>query len=362
LEKIFDILNTLSTEKGLNPSDIKDALRTALINTAKEVIDNNLVFDVIFDDERKRFKLYQKIDVVDDTNEDSDSDNFLSLSEAKNLNSGADIGDQISIEIDINDYGRVAAMTLSKYLDREIRKLIETQVYNKYKNKVNKVVAGIITKIDMNDTTYLEIDDIRAFLPQKNRIKDENFKVGNIIKVLVKNVDFNSKKGLSIELSRTSPRFLEELVRLEVPEIREESISIYKSARIPGRRSKLAIIKHNPNIDPIGSTVGTKGMRINAISRELKGESIDVVEYSPVAEIFVSRAMSPAIVTNVTINDKKATVTVPFGQKAKAIGKEGLNIRLVQMLTGYEIELLELDEDKSENANMNALEALFNAR
>jgi N utilization substance protein A len=186
-------------------------------------------------------------------------------------------------------------------------------------------------------------------LPRKNRIKGESFKVGDNLKAVVKAVNIDKSLGLIIELSRTSPKFLEALLKLEVPELKDERVSIEASARIPGSRAKIALTSIDNSIDAIGSVVGVKGVRIAAVSRQLHGESIDCVEYSAIPEVFVSRALSPAIINSVVIEKAKkhdekdkAIVTISSDQKSKAIGKAGLNIRLASMLTKCTIELNEV--------------------
>ncbi|MFA7092229.1 MAG: transcription termination/antitermination protein NusA, partial [Arcobacteraceae bacterium] len=218
----------------------------------------------------------------------------------------------------------------------------------------------------------------KGMLPRKNRIKGETFKVGDNLKAVVKAVNIDKSIGLVIELSRTSPRFLEALLKLEVPELKDERVLIEASARIPGSRAKIALTSIDSSIDAIGSVVGVKGVRIAAVSRQLHGESIDCVEYSSIPEVFISRALSPAIINSVVIEKAKkydekdkAIVTISSDQKSKAIGKAGLNIRLASMLTKCTIELIEIggtttpttnetSNNNEEKANdTTSLEALF---
>jgi len=220
------------------------------------------------------------------------------------------------------------------------------------------------------------MDEVRAILPMKSRIKGEVFVTGDVVKAVVRRVNVDKVNGIQIELSRTSPKFLEGLLALEVPEIADDVVLIEKSARIPGERAKVALISTHPQVDPVGATVGVKGVRINAVSEELQGENIDCIEYTSVPELFIARVMSPAIISSVVIegtpgdeeNPPKAIVTLPSDQKSKAIGKSGINIRLASMLTGYTIELVEKDggaageeagkvEEKKED--ISSLEALF---
>ena len=221
--------------------------------------------------------------------------------------------------------------------------------------------------MDNDENTYIEIEEVRAVLPRKNRIKGEKFKVGNVVKSVIRKVLIDKSQGMYVELSRTSPKFLESLLELEVPEIKDELIKIIGSARIPGERAKIALTSLHPNIDAVGATVGTRGVRINAVSKELHNENIDCIEYSNVPEIFISRALSPAIISNVKIQNGKAIVTLPSDQKSKAIGKNGINIRLTSMLTGFEIELVEsggstaseASGDDQAERDPNALKNLF---
>lgn len=371
LEKILDIADSIAYEKSLNPKDVKEAIKLALIRSATKVIGEDLFFDVEFDDDKRRARLYQKVMVVAD--EDplvEDGKNYINVSEAKTIDEGLDIGDELRYDINLEDYGRNIVNIMHRELENEIQKLIENEIYKKYSKKEGKIVSGQVVRVDGEGNTFIEIDEIRALMPRKNRIKGETFKVGDVVKAVLKTIDTNSKKGIGLELTRTSPKFLEELMGLEVPEIADEIIEIKKCSRIPGERAKLALTSNSPRVDAIGTAVGIKGVRINAVSKELKNENIDVIEYSEVPELFVSRAMSPAAVKSVVIKDDTAFVSVFEGQKSKAIGKAGINIRLASMLTGYKIELTEEEglmpqsEDaevkKPQGSSKAALEALFN--
>jgi len=209
---------------------------------------------------------------------------------------------------------------------------------------VGSVMIGTVNRVDDNDNTFVEIGELRGILSQRNRIKGEKFKRGDTIKALLRFVSVDPQLGMSLELSRTAPKFLEALMAKEVPEIDDGIVEIVASARIPGERAKIALKSDQINVDPIGAAVGVKGVRINAVSEELNGENIDCIEYSPIPEIYITRALSPAITQNIKIeNEKKAIVNITSDQKAKAIGKSGINIRLTSMLTGYTIELNEVE-------------------
>ncbi|MBK1994235.1 transcription termination/antitermination protein NusA, partial [Campylobacter novaezeelandiae] len=209
-------------------------------------------------------------------------------------------------------------------------------------------VFGNVVRIDSEENTYIEIDELRAFLPRKNRIKGEKFKIGDVVKAVIRRVYID--KGIKIELSRTSPKFLERLLESEVPEIKDGYVSIQNCARIPGERAKVVLTTNMSNIDPVGATVGVKGVRINAVSKELHNENIDCIEYSNEIEILIARALAPAIISSVKVKDQKAIVSLNNDQKSKAIGRNGINIRLVSMLSSCEIELNVLDFKNNESA------------
>lgn len=344
MERITDIVESIANEKKLEIDEVKDRVVTAIKNTAKKIYGYEFDYDVNFDSVSKTIKLYQKILVLDNEDErlNEENKNFISLSEAKKIDSTLEIGDALTYELNFDNLGRTAAGILSKELDYHIQKLIEEKIFDKYKQKIGKIIFGVVTHIDGDENTFIEVDDIKAIMPRKNRIKGEKFKVGSVVKAVIKNVYMDKIYGVKVEISRTTPKFLEALLNAEVPEIKDGSVIIKASSRIPGERAKIAVTSMSPNIDPVGATVGTKGVRINAVSKELNGENIDVIEFATQPEIFISRAMSPAIVSSVKIENKKAIVSLINEQKSKAIGKSGINIRLAAMLSGYEIELNEI--------------------
>ncbi len=343
MEKIIDIIESIAHEKGLDINEVKNTVTLALVKTAKRIYGAEYEYGAEIDPATKTLKLYQKVIVVkpDDERLLDGNENFIAIKEAKEVDPDIEIGDELTYELPLDNLGRTAAATLQKELEYHIQRLLENNIFEKYQKLVGKTVFGTVVRVDNDENTYIEIEEIRAVLPRKNRIKGEKFKVGNVVKSVIRKVLIDKSQGMYVELSRTSPKFLESLLELEVPEIKDELIKIIGSARIPGERAKVALSSLHPNIDAVGATVGTKGVRINAVSKELHNENIDCIEYSNVPEIFIARALSPAIISNVKIQNGKAIVTLPGDQKSKAIGKNGINIRLTSMLTGFEIELVE---------------------
>jgi N utilization substance protein A len=391
MDKIIDIIDSIAYEKGLKISDVEEALKEAMVNTAKKMINEDLIFETEIDRKNKELKLYQKIEVVandderlkgtvlNEYNKPISAENFIPLSEAQEANDELEIGDFVQYDLEFDDMGRNAATILHNNFEYKIQRFIEENIFSKYKEKIGKIITANVTRVDSADNTFIEIGEVKGILPRKNRIKGEYFKVGDVIKAVVRTVKIDKNHGLIVEISRTSPKFLEGLLKLEVPELKDERIIIENSARIPGSRAKIALSTTDPSIDPIGSVVGVKGVRISAVSKELNGESIDCIEYTAIPEMFVARALSPAIISNVKIETTKqkeddevekckAIVSIPSDQKSKAIGKAGLNVRLASMLTKCDIELKEIqssnsndniDNDKVKTADTTSLEQLF---
>ncbi len=322
--------------------------------------------------------LFQKVQVVADDDPKMDevayngkpTEKYIELVDAKELNSELEVGDELTYKISLNDMGRTAAAVLYKELEYHIQRVVERNIFDNYKDRIGDIINIRVTQIDADENTYGEFKEVRAVLPMKSRIKGEKFKVGDTMKSIIRRVYIDKKTGMQVELSRTSPKFLEEMLALEVPEIKDELVLIHNSARIPGERAKIALSSVSPNIDAIGSTVGTRGIRINSVSKELHNENIDCIEYTAIPEKFVARALSPAIISAVRIEGEKAIVTLPSDQKSKAIGKSGINIRLASMLTGFEIELVEqkgtsttqtssTGENRPKENSVDALKALF---
>ena len=383
MDKIIDILDSIAYEKGLKIEEVETALKEALIKTAEKMVDETLTFDANIDRENKKLELSQKVEVVPDGDSRSlgldkegnniNPENFIELSEAKEIDPDLEVGDTVDYDLEFENMGRNAATILHSNFEFRVQRYLEETLVSKYKNKIGKTINGTVTRVDRQENTFVEIGEVKGMLPRKSRIKGEVFKVGDTLKAVVKSVNIDRTNGLIIELSRTAPKFLESLLRAEVPELKDEIISIEASARIPGSRAKIALTTTDPSVDPIGSIVGVKGVRISAVSAQLHGENIDCVEYSTIPEMFISRALSPAIIQSVKIekpaegnNKGKAIVTIPSDQKSKAIGKAGLNIRLASMLTRYEIELVEVEgstsmgiQEKEKTTDTASLEALF---
>jgi len=354
VEKVHELLSLVANEKGLDFEEVTEAFKRSVIKTAKKILGD---IDVDVEIENGELKIYQNFEVVNDDRALENSEKYLYLDEARDFDENIQMGDKLRAELDLGKLGRSGALALQREFEREITRLLENEIYRKLISKLNTIVSAEVIKVDSDENTWVEIEGVKGVLPRRNRIKGEKFDVGNVIKALLKYVHFDNKKGITIELSRTSPKFLEKLIESAVPEVRDGIIKIHSSARIPGVRSKVSTSSLRANVEPIGTIIGKNGVRINSISNELNGENIDIIEYSNKPEIYVARALSPAIIKNVKIDEKEgiAYVDVDSQEKAKAIGKNGVNITLASMLTKYKIELKDSNEKKSDTSKLENL-------
>jgi len=375
MEKIVDIIEAIANEKSLQPEKVTKAIKTAFEQAAKRAINPAFAYKAEIDEDTKKMVIYQTIQVVADDDErleGEEKEAFMPLSEAQEIDDDVEIEDELQIPHNIEDYGRTGAQALHREIEFHIQRLVEDEVYERYQSKIGTLVSGRVTRVDYEQNTYIDVEEIRAVLPMKSRIKGEKFKVGDTISAVVRRVNIDKANGIQIELSRTTPKFLEALLKLEVPEIKDGMVLIEGAARIPGERAKVALLSTHPQVDAVGATVGVRGVRINAVSEELCNENIDCIEYTNIPELFVARVMAPAIISSVEIikSDKedeqdRAIITLPSDQKSKAIGKSGINVRLASMLTGYKIELVESGESaegamEEKKDDISSLEALFN--
>jgi len=358
MEKILDIIDAIAHEKNISKEHALEAFQEALINTAKKLTSFTSTFEVVIDQDTKTYSVNKVITVVKDDDEqlytmvgkednqkEIESDSFIALTDALEFDDSLEVGDQLKEEFILEDHGRTASANLFRELEYHVQRRIEQDLFEKYREKVGSVMLGTVNRIDADDNTHVEIGELKGVMTLRNRIKGETYKRGDTIRALLRYVSVDPQFGLFLELTRTSPKFLESLMANEVPEIADGVVEITGAARIPGERAKIALKTEQMNVDPIGAAVGVKGVRINAVSEELNGENIDCIEFSPIPEVFITRALSPAITQSIKIeaDEKKAIINITGDQKAKAIGRSGINIRLASMLTGYTIELNEVE-------------------
>ncbi len=303
-------------------------------------------FDVIVNLDKGDFEIWRNRTVVEDGSvEDPNAE--ISLSDAKKLDETYEVGEEVAEEIKLESFGRRAVLSIRQNLASRIMDLEKANLYNKYKEKVGDIITGEVYQVWKKEILVLDDDDNELVLPKSEQIPSDFFRKGDTIRAIVYKVEMLNNNP-SIVLSRTAPEFLERLFELEVPEIYDGLITIKKIVRIPGERAKVAVESYDDRIDPVGACVGVKGARIYSIVKELRNENIDVINWTNNTQLLIQRALNPARVSSIVLNEegKTAAVYLKPNEVSLAIGKGGLNIRLASMLTGYDIDVYrEVEEE-----------------
>lgn len=339
--------------------DMKNIDRATLMSILEDVFrsmirkrwgsDEN--FDVIVNPERGDLEIWRNREIVDDEfAEDSFDYNenmHIALKEAKKMEPDFEIGEQVTDKIKLDDFGRRAVLAIRQNLVSRVLDLEKDALYRKYKDRIGDVISGEVYQVWKKETMVLDDEGNELILPKTEQIPGDFFKKGDAVRAVVYKVDMRNNSPVII-LSRTAPSFLEKLFEMEVPEIYDGLITIKKIVREPGERAKVAVESYDDRIDPVGACVGMKGSRIHGIVRELRNENIDVINYTANAQLLIQRALSPAKITSIKLDEenKRAEVFLKPDQVSLAIGKGGHNIRLAGRLTGYEIDVYrDTDED-----------------
>lgn len=296
-------------------------------------------YDVIINPDKGDLEIWRNREIVEDADLE-DPNTQISLSEAKKLGEDFEVGEDLTDEVFFEDFGRRAILNLRQTLASKILELQKDDLYNRYKEKVGEIVSGEVYQIWKKELLLLDDDKEELLLPKTEQIPSDFFRKGEHVRAVVARVE-NKNNNPKIILSRTSPVFLERLFELEVPEINDGLITIKNIARIPGERAKVAVESYDDRIDPVGACVGMKGSRIHGIVRELRNENIDIINYTSNMSLYIQRALSPAKITSIKLNeeDKRAEVFLRPEEVSLAIGKGGLNIKLASMLTGFVIDV-----------------------
>ncbi len=327
--------------------ELKNIDRATMMSVLEDVFRSMLLkrfgtdenFDIIINIDKGDFEIWRNREVVND-NEVVNSALQIPLSMAKKIDADYEVGEEVTDEVKLEDFGRRAILSLRQNLTSRILDLEKNNVYGKYKDRIGEIVTGEVYQVWKREILVLDDEGNELILPKSEQIPSDYFRKGDTIRAVVIKVEMKNNNPLII-LSRTSPVFLERLFELEVPEIFDGLITIKKIVRIPGERAKVAVESYDERIDPVGACVGMKGSRIHGIVRELKNENIDVINYTNNNQLFIQRALSPAKISSIKLveAEKKAEVYLKPSEVSLAIGKGGLNIRLAGQLTGYEIDV-----------------------
>ncbi len=335
IDTFKDFKETKNIDRTTLVSVIEDSFRSVLQKTYGS--DEN--FDVIVNPDKGDFEIYRNRVVVED-GEVKNENAEISLSEAQKIDKEFEVGEEVSEKVEFAKFGRRAILTLRQTMASKILDLEHDNLYNKYADKVGQIVSGEVYQIWKREMLLLDDEGNELLLPKNEQIPGDFFRKGETARAVVLRVD-NLNNNPKIILSRTSPDFLRRLLEQEVPEINDGLITVQRIARIPGERAKIAVESYNERIDPVGACVGVKGSRIHGIVRELHNENIDVINYTNNIKLFIQRSLSPASVSSISLDEekKKAEVYLQPDQVSLAIGKNGDNIKLASMLTGYTIDV-----------------------
>lgn len=330
-------LNELEKEKGINKEYLLESIETALITAYKRNYETEQEVNIVMDKDTGEIHVYAEKEVVDVV---EDNESQISLDEAKKINKKLDIGDIARIEIIPRNFGRIAAQTAKQVIIQKIREASRDILYTEFNDRKGEIVSGIIQKAD-GGIVVLDLGKLEGVMPAKEQVPTEKYRVNDKIRAYVLNVERGLKGSPQVIVSRAHADFVRKLFELEIPEIYEGVIEIKSVSRDAGSRTKVAVYSPNENIDPVGSCVGQKGIRIQNIINELNGEKIDVIEWYEDPSLYISAALLPAQVMAVDINEEEkfAQVIVPDDQLSLAIGKSGQNARLAAKLTNWKIDI-----------------------
>ena len=330
-------LEELENEKGIKKEYLLESIETALLTAYKRNFDALDNVKVVMDPQTGATHVYSIKEVVENA---KDTALEINLEDAKKINKDVNVGDTVEVEIVPRNFGRIAAQTAKQVIIQKLREAEREIIYTEFNDRKGEIVSGIIQKADKN-IVVMDLSRLEGIMPTKEQVPTEKYRVNDKIKGYVLDVERGAKGAPQVIVSRSHPDFVRKLLEFEIPEIYEGVIEIKSVSRDPGYRSKVAVYSPDPNIDPVGSCVGQKGVRIQNVINELNGEKIDVIEWNEDPSIYISSALLPAQILAVDIKEEEkfAQVIVPDDQLSLAIGKSGQNARLAAKLTNWKIDI-----------------------
>jgi N utilization substance protein A len=336
-------IDILSREKGIDPQVIISAIEDAVVTAARKQFKTGEDLRARYNPDNGDVELFALMTVVEEV---QDQATEITLAEVEEMGvEGAEVGDQLEFPKAREELGRIAAQTAKQIIFQKVREAERNNVYDEYISRIGELVHAFVKRFE-GGRIIADLGKVEAVLPKSQQSRAESFSQGERFRVVINTVS-KEAKGPQVEVSRTSPELLKRLFEMEVPEIYDGTVQIKAAVREPGDRAKIAVISTERDVDPVGACVGMKGSRVQAIIRELRGERIDIIEWSEDPAVFAANALSPAKVSKVEIisfEDKKLTVTVPEDQLSLAIGKKGQNVRLAAKLVGWHIDIRSAEE------------------
>ena len=348
---MIDTFREFKETKNIDRTTLVSVLEESFRNVLAKIFGSDENFDVIVNPDKGDFEIYRNRIVVAD-GEVEDENKQVALTEARKIEPDYEVGEEVSEQVNFAKFGRRAILNLRQTLASKILELEHDTLYNKYKDRVGQIISGEVYQIWKREVLVVDDENNELILPKSEQIPADVYRKGETVRAVILRVD-NENNNPKIILSRTSPLFLERLLEAEVPEINDGLIAIRKIARMPGERAKIAVESFDDRVDPVGACVGVKGSRVHGIVRELCNENLDVVNYTSNINLFIQRALSPARVSSINIDQEnhKAEVYLQPEEVSLAIGRGGLNIKLASMLTEFTIDVFrevpegEADED-----------------
>lgn len=336
---MIDTFREFKDTKNIDRTTLVSVLEDSFRNVLAKIFGSDENFDVIVNPDKGDFEIYRNRVIVADGDVE-DENKQITLTEAQKIEPDYEVGEDVSERVDFAKFGRRAILTLRQTLASKVLELEHDSLYNKYKDRIGQIISGEVYQVWKREVLIIDDENNELILPKIEQIPSDQYHKGETIRAVIDHVD-NDNNNPRIILSRTSPVFLERLMEAEVPEINDGLISIKRIARMPGERAKIAVESYDDRIDPVGACVGIKGSRVHGIVRELCNENIDVINYTSNIKLFIQRALSPAKISDVNINEEehKAEVFLKPEEVSLAIGRSGLNIKLASMLTEYTIDV-----------------------
>ena len=346
---MVDTFKEFKETKNIDRTTLMSVLEESFRNVIAKIFGSDENFDVIVNPDKGDFEIYRTRIVVAD-GEVKDENKEIALTAAQKIEPDYEVGEEVSEPVNFAQFGRRAILNLRQTLASKILELEHDSLYNKYKDRVGQVIAGEVYQVWKREVLLVDDENNELILPKSEQIPSDQYHKGETVRAVILRVD-NENNNPKIILSRTSTMFLERLLEAEVPEIADGLITVKRIARMPGERAKIAVESYDDRIDPVGACVGVKGSRVHGIVRELGNENIDVINYTSNIKLFIQRALSPAKISSITVDEEnhKAEVFLRPEEVSLAIGRGGLNIKLASMLTEFTIDVFrEVDENEAD--------------